>query len=728
MKKSWCLIAAFAFCVSSSAQTHTDLIHVDQFGYLPEAEKVAVIANPAQGFNADQEYTPGSLFQVIEVSSGISVYEGSPTEWNNGATHDQSGDKVYWFDFSALSQEGEFYILDVELQKQSDVFEISPCVYEAPMRHALRAFYYQRCGAPKVMGFAATEWADNTCHTGSLQDTDCRLYNNNDTSTSKDLSGGWHDAGDYNKYVNFAFDPVLNLLEAYAMNPSIWTDDLNIPESGNGLADILDEVKYELTWLLKMQNANGSVLSIVGKNSYESASPPSTDGGYRVYGPSTTSASFSTAAMFAKGAKVFQDAGQTEFAADLMDAAEAAYAWADANPGNFFYNTGNIVSGEQELDSYGTFTRQICAAIYLFELTGDSDYQEFIDANYDESHLIQWWFAYPFEYALQNALIEYAMSPSATSDVASDILAKFEPSMSSNNADNLPAYINQTDAYRAYLSDNNYTWGSNTTKARQGLMFGDMVFYLMDDDNQESYEKAAYAMLQYFHGINPMGLVYLTNMNDYGAERSVNSIYHAWFADGSELWDEVGESTYGPAPGFVPGGANPTYSLDACCPNNCGSTEFNIMCDYGSTTPPLGQPIQKSFRSWNTGWPQNSWTVTEIGIYTQAAYVKLLSQFAQFGCGGVNVDDVSSNEKSRVEVYPNPAFDEVNVVLRGYFGGSAEVRLISISGEMVSSHSINLGKNGKSFQLSLAHIAPGMYIVQCIGQDASIIARLITKS
>lgn len=727
MKKQFLFVWFSLILLTAKSQVHTDLIHVDQFGYLPESEKIAVLSDPQIGFNADQVYAPGTTLQVVDVLTGEVVHSGSAFPWNNGETHDQSGDKVYWFDFSNVNEEGEYYILDVQNQQRSDVFQISPCVYEAPMRAALRAFYYQRCGAPKAMGFATAGWTDGTCHHGNLQDADCRLYNNSDASTSRDLSGGWHDAGDYNKYVNFAFDPVLNLLEAYEMNPSIWTDDFNIPESGNGLADILDEVKYELQWLLKMQGSDGAVLSIVGKTSYDAASPPSADEGQRVYGPATTSASYSAAAMFAKAAKVFLDAGDLSFSNTLSQAAENAWNWAIAHPGVTFYNSGNIVSGEQELDTYGTFTRQLCAAIYLFALTGETEYSTFIDTFYDESHLIQWWFAYPFEYALQNALIEYAMNPTATVVVAEDILEKFELSMSTNNGDNLPAYTNHTDAYRAYLSDNNYTWGSNTTKARQGLMFGDMLHYQLDPANEDGYRNAAFAMLQYFHGINPMGVVYLTNMGDAGAERSITSIYHGWFADGSSLWDEVGVSDYGPAPGFVPGGANPTFALDACCPNNCGSGEFNDLCNYGASTPPMGQPIQKSFRSWNTGWPQNSWTVTEIGIYTQAAYVKLLSQFSSFGCNNVGINEMVQNEKSRVDICPIPAFNEVNIVLNGNFDGRVEVRVLTVSGDLLNTSIIYIGDRQNSFRISIEDLPTGVYLVECLGQNTISVGRIIKK-
>jgi hypothetical protein len=105
-------------------------------------------------------------------------------------------------------------------------------------------------------------------------------------------------------------------------------------------------------------------------------------------------------------------------------------------------------------------------------------------------------------------------------------------------------------------------------------------------------------------------------MGDHEAEFSVPEFYHGWFNDGT-IWDNVNTSLYGPAPGFIPGGANPSYQPDGA---------------YSGPpiSPPQNQPVQKSFRAWNTGWPENSWEITENAIYSQAAYVRLLSKWTQY--------------------------------------------------------------------------------------------------
>ncbi len=110
-----------------------------------------------------------------------------------------------------------------------------------------------------------------------------------------------------------------------------------------------------------------------------------------------------------------------------------------------------------------------------------------------------------------------------------------------------------------------YVWGSNQTKSSMGNLFTAAVVHGLDSATDADFMRAAARYIHYLHGVNPLSLVYLSNMNEHGAENSVNEFYHTWFADKSAAWDRVGTSTYGPPPGFLTGGPNPTYSWDACC-------------------------------------------------------------------------------------------------------------------------------------------------------------------
>ncbi len=681
-------------------------IHVDQFGYLPVSRKIAVFSDPQTGYNVDDEYTPGNTIQVRDWFTDEIVFSGTAYVWNNNETHTQSGDKCWWFDFSFFETEGSYYINDMNNDLSSGRFEISSCVYREAMTQAIRTFFYQRCGMSKDAEFATSAWADDVCHAGNFQDTQCYPYNDNNTGM-RDLSGGWHDAGDYNKYVNFAFEPVIDLCDAALMHPEIWTEFFNLPESGNGIEDIKDEIKYELDWLLKMQNEDGSVLCMVGAESYDASSPPSSDDVHRVYGPATTAATLSAAAMFARASALFTGT----YSIQLELAAIAAWEWADTHPGITFYNSGVIVSGEQEPSEYEVWLRKFSAAVYLYDVTNNDTYKTFVEDHYAESHLIQWGYVYPFESALQNALLFFAADPDATLSVSSAINDAYIQSVSDWNNDNLPSFLNGDDPYIAHMADQNYTWGSNTTKSRQSHIFQNMNHYNLDATNASNYREAAFGFVHYFHGVNPNNTVFLTNMSVHGAEKSVSSIYHGWFGDGSTLWDEAGVSVYGPAPGFIPGGPNPTYSLDACCSGDCGAPEFNAMCDELALTPPLNQPIQKSWKSWNTSWPQNSWTVTEIGIYTQAAYIKMLADFISQGCLVDSGIAETSSQKIALNIFPNPCQNEIIVSTELLFPGTCDLKIFDSTGKLLINSQLT-SRSGKSAQvIDTSNLHDGIYLL-----------------
>jgi hypothetical protein len=161
----------------------------------------------------------------------------------------------------------------------------------------------------------------------------------------------------------------------------------------------------------------------------------------------------------------------------------------------------------------------------------------------------------------------------------------------------------------------------------QAVLFLNINQYRLNRNNAVNYYNAASGFLHYMHGVNPNSKTYLTNMSRYGAENSVKSIYHGWFSDGSPLWDEAGVSKYGPAPGFVPGGPNRYYTTETCCATKSCGIE-TTLCAM-NLLPPKNQPPQKAWKDFNTGWPINSWLVTENQIAYQAPYVRVLSKFVQ---------------------------------------------------------------------------------------------------
>ena len=607
---------------------------IDQFGYRPASEKVAVIRDPQVGFDAAQSFTPGSEYELVNADTSAVVFTAAISPWNGGATHTgssdnkrYSGDKAWWFDFSSVTAAGNYFVRDKQNGAVSHTFAIDSAIYRNVLKQAFRTFFYQRAGHDKHEPRAEAAWADDSSHS---QDAQARIFNDKDNaSTEKDLSGGWYDAGDYNKYTNWTADYVIALLHSYMENPSVWGDDFNIPESGNGIPDILDEVKWGMDWLIKMQNTDGSVLSIVG---LDHASPPSAATGPSYYGPANTSATLTTAAAFALGAKVFASLRDTALAADLQSRAVSAWGWADANPSEEFFNNSRendsegLGAGQQEVDDSGRVIKKLEAAVYLFELTGEASYKNYFDSNYQQTELIDngGYYSSAFTVNITHYLLYYAALDNATTSVANTINDTFVSAMGRTHA--WAAINSNADPYMAYIQV--YTWGSSGVKANKGSMFYEQILYDLGTQSDTEIKNAAEHYLHYLHGVNPLGKVYLSNMGAHGAENSVDQFYHTWFSKGSARWSSVQGSTHGPAPGFLVGGPNPYYDWDGCCPNSCG-TGNNSKCGTARLSPPYSQPAQKSYIDFNDSWPINSWEVTENSNGYQVRYLRLLSKFVE---------------------------------------------------------------------------------------------------
>ncbi len=730
------LLSPAAKYATAQKITTSKYIVVDQFGYLSDSKKIAVIRNPQEGFDASESFTPGSIYSVLNLEDSTEVLSGTPVQWKNGAMDPSSGDKIWHFDFSEVKSAGRYVILDVDSSLSSYEFEIGEDVYEEVMRQAFRTFFYQRSGFAKELPYANEEWVDGASH---LQDKTARNFlKKYDAATTRDVSGGWYDAGDFNKYTSWTSNYVIEFMKAFIENPGVWGDDTNIPESGNNIPDILDEAKWGVDHLLRLQEPNGSMLSVVGASH---ASPPSAAKGATYYGNPNTSGTLNAAAAFAIASKVYRSTGMQDYADSLQQAAIKAWDWAKENPNVLFYNnTGNtkgLAAGQQETNDYGRLMAKLKAASFLYEITGEKEYKTFFEGNYQKVHLMEWTFAYPFETDNQQVLLYYTTLPGITSTVKSNIRAKYKSAMDGTH--NFAAITSQTDPYMAYMKD--YVWGSNSTKARQGLMFTDFIKFGINNTKNELAKEAAEFYIHYIHGVNPLNLVYLSNMYNYGAENSVNEFYHSWFKNGSVKWDRVGESTYGPAPGFLTGGPNPGYDWDGCCPGSCGSSGNNAMCYDETISPPKDQPNQKSYKDFNNSWPLNSWSVTENSCGYQISYIRLLASFlpekydcsgtyngnaSYDACGvcsggttGIEPESNSDNclttssvnvELQKPEIFPNPAEDVLNIRFKDE--GEYKLAIINHQGQVVyediewGNSSINI----KTFQ-------SGNYIVKISGKE-----------
>ena len=613
------LLFLFAFITVAHLQAAppegSPFIKIDQFGYLCNSAKVAVISNPQEGYNADESFTAGQQYQVRRWDDDSVVYSGSIEVWNDGATHAQSGDKGWWFDFSEVTESGSYYLYDAENEVASHRFEIGENVYNNLLKQAVRTFYYQRSNYAKEAQYAG-DWSDAVSFEGPDQDRAARDVNDKENpDTERDLHGGWFDAGDINKYTTFAFDPLMQMMEAYRMNPAVFKDDYNIPESGNGIPDLVDEIQYEMDWLMRMQDAtatNGLFLK-VGVIDFNDVSPPSADTRPKYYVGECTSATITGAAVFALGGLVFQSQPQLATYGDTLIArAERAWERAAVTTENYTVfeaecDSQEVKAGDADRDELEQREYLVAAAVYLYEATGKTMYRDYVESNYTTIRPIVEGFWGPYRLGIPHALLKYTTLPDVSPEVSQAIVNQKAGQTGTFSVDN---YRAKTDLYRGFMEDWAHHWGSNFIRANSGNINLDFETFGINSDEAALYRETAEQYLHWLNGVNPMGLVMLSNMYDHGAEHSVNEIYHTWFYNGTK-YDNALTSEVGPAPGYLSGGPNKSYPIAA-------------------VSPPFGQPHQKSYRDWNTQWNgsfgEESFRITEPAIYYQGSYIALLSR------------------------------------------------------------------------------------------------------
>jgi hypothetical protein len=585
-------------------------ILVDQFGYRPGDRKVAVIRDPHEGYDSGDRFAPGKTYQLRDAVTGAVVFTGALAPWRKGEVEASSGDSGWWFDFSPFTVEGTYFVYDLNRRARSATFRIDQKVYAPVLKAAVRTFFYQRSGYAKTAPWADACWIDEPAYLGPRQDLEARdIADRNNAAKSRNVFGGWFDAGDTNKYVTFASAPVHQLLSAYQDDPEVFTDDFNIPESGNGVPDLLDEVKWELDWLKRMQMRDGSVALKVGVTEYASGTKPSLDRLPRYYVGSCSSSTIAAAGMYAHAALVFGSIpALAQESAELRARAERAWRSFESSPVQTDCDKGGVKSGNADLSAQDQTAEAVVAAAYLAALTGNSGYRDYVKAHYRETRPYR-----DFGWSRYNphqgeALLFYARQ-FADDPTAVAILADKRTDVAKGNQ--FYGMAPDDDLYRAYMHDSQYHWGSNQVRANYGNSNLDAARLAKTDPGP--YLERAQGILNYFHGVNPFAMVYLTNMYGYGATRSVNEVFHFWFWHTSR-WDNAKTSDCGPAPGFVPGGPNGSAARDGV---------------LATLKPPVGQPAQKSYRDWNTPWPEGSWAVSEPAIYYQASYIRLLARFAR---------------------------------------------------------------------------------------------------
>jgi hypothetical protein len=604
----------------------TPQITIDQFGWLPRARKVAVVAEPVRGQNAGSAYRPGRRFEVRSQADRTVVFRGTLRPWNGGKVSELAGDRVWHADFSGLRTRGTYHLYDPANRVVSYPFAIGDDVYRPVLKDSVRTFYYQRSGTPVDARFGGN-WHHPGGHLGRDQDRSARLSQGGRAlGRPRDLLGGWFDAGDLNKYVPYLESTLFDLLWAYELAPRVFGDDTGIPESGNGVPDLLDEVKWELDWLLKMQDKDGGFFNRVAGRSFDNGpEPPASDKQPRFYTAKTTWATAIAAASLAHAARVYDrfDGNFPGYAERLRAAARRAWEYLHAHP-QIDPQSGN--DGDTTLaatpagSNPGADRRsRVYAAAELFKTLGEPAFKDYVDRSATDIAATAENGLHPLSgsrqvdplnhLALTQALFVYATTKGASANVT----GRFKEALAQTAEAIRSATGGADDPYLAYHYPDHYCWGSNQSKGRWGLVLLMAIELGINPPQHAAYRDIIAGYLHFIHGRNPLSLCFLTNMGPAGGDHCATEIFHQWFRDGSALYDGK-NSRYGPAPGYLPGGPNKFFSVDWI-------------------SPPHGEPAMKAYRDWNGAWNaqrranEASWEITEPAVYYQAVYTLLLAQF-----------------------------------------------------------------------------------------------------
>ncbi len=461
-------------------------IMTNQVGYKPASEKIAVF----------RDVTDETAFSVINADTGAVVHTGELYGETANTTAEETD---FYGDFSAVTEAGKYYITCGNLD-DSYTFEIGDSIYGNLLDDTVKMLYLQRCGC------AVTDdtFGHVACHTGMAT-----VYG---TSDKIDVSGGWHDAGDYGRYVVPGAKTIADLLYAYQANPGLYGDNTGIPESGNGTPDILDEVRYELEWMLKMQAESGGVYHKVSCATFPGYIMPEGEKGQLIVTPVSTTATADFCASMAMAYEFYYDIDRT-FAETCIAAAENAWAFLEENQNLIFVNPEDIVTGAYNDNS--DKDERYWAAAQMYRATGEQTYLTALEGMTAKTGL-DW-----------TTVGDYGNIALLTMDGIDKMSALYANAKFAvtNQANKLVSATNKSP-YGVAISK--FAWGSNMTVANAGIILG--VAYEVTGD--ESYISAADSQLNYLLGKNPNGVCYVTG---YGTVSPQNPHHRPSMAKGQAM-------------------------------------------------------------------------------------------------------------------------------------------------------------------------------------------------
>jgi endoglucanase len=513
------------------AQKQPDQIKVNQVGYYPNGSKIAVITGKV-GRDA---------FYIVTADGKDTVFQGSIADQEMKSAYSSTLTRIV--DFTPFKKNGDF-ILRIRGIRQSFPFRISNEVYDSLGKGVLKGFYYQRCSMPLEEKYAG-KWkrpaghADNVVLIHPSAVTDDRP-----AGTVIASPGGWYDAGDYNKYIVNSGITMYTLLAAYE-DFSGYFDSLktNIPESDDKVPDILNEVIYNLRWMLTMQDPNdGGVYHKCTNADFDGMVMPGVTNAPRYVVQKSTAATLDFAAVMAQATRVLRKM-KTQLPRledSCSRASAAAWHWALKHPAveydqarlNKEYkpdiNTGAY--GDQDLND-----EWMWAATEMFVTSKNRMYYEVMEQNINDSVSLPSWsnvrmLAYYTMLRYQNDLPKYASD-----------MAKLMTQRLLAIADDLMAHVS-SNAFETVMgqSKRDFIWGSNAVAANQGILLINAYFF----SGNKKYITGALNNLDYLLGRNATGYCFVTG---FGTKSPMHPHHRPSVADGI---DE-------PVPGLLVGGPNP---------------------------------------------------------------------------------------------------------------------------------------------------------------------------
>jgi len=519
--RSFLCIAGLVFCPAVllfGAENPTLAIKVDQVGYLDGGPRIALVSSPA------------TTFEIRRSSDAKLVFRGvlGPV-----ATDPLSGDAVQAADFSQMRRAGNYYVAVPGVGKSWN-FSVGSNAFERTYYLAMRGFYGQRCGTAVDLGPEFPSYSYPACHLRG------EFHPSSGKSGPRDNVGGWHDAGDYGRYMVNSGVATGTLLWAWEIyGPRLKPIQLKIPETGNGTPDILNEVRWNLEWMLKMQDTDGGAWHKQTSTHFPGFIAPDKDTlpsevigtGSAPY--KSTCATADLAAVAAIAARIYQPY-DPQFAARALDAARRAWQWTEQYPNVTFRNPPGVTTGE-----YGDSNcadERLWAAAELWRTTGEAAYHQFFLNNYaaylptvDSPPAENWSMMAPM------ALRTYVLSRRKGAD------AKAKAAIRNRILTAARAIVESTAAnpYHVSLKPTDFVWGSNGIAAQYGM---DLMIANVIAPNPE-FVNTARDDLHYLLGRNTFSLSWVTQVG----QHSVLHPHHRPSGSGEEP---------GPWPGLLSGGPN----------------------------------------------------------------------------------------------------------------------------------------------------------------------------